>query len=250
MSLVQYKPRTVALVQPKKGNTSSTNLVYKNKKRQNKKKAVVARSFRTAYNKMRPSKEQRFVVLANMKTDLLADWVKAYNLDVIGQGSQSNDRIGNNVHLSYIHMRGTIQNNSVVKAKFIRMMIVADTNNDGVVINTGTFANLYKDYLWTVRAPTGGETDGRYVINTELCKVYYDHTWKIPMESEGIVSIRKNFRINRKLLYSTNSAVTTPQNGRLYLILNLFDGDSAPVATLVDTNFMIRIFFKDGNKMK
>lgn len=226
----------------------SANLVSKYvKKKKPNKKNVVAKSFAQAYYKMLPNKEIRFNLedLAMFTNGTIADRSTYYFLDAIAQGTQNNQRQQSAVHMSYIHIRGTLQNNSNVKTKFVRMMIVRERNNGDFV--SATMANLLRGTGTAILAPTGVQTDGKVTINRDSYIPIYDKIYKVPIESEGAVVVKENIRINKRILYPRNNAAAfSPIHGQLVFIALLFDGDNTTTASTVTMGLEARVFFKDA----
>lgn len=231
---------------------SSTNLVYKkpyNKK--NKKKAKVAQSYRIAFNKLTPSKEVR-KEFANHTLETqtsVASRTAFLILDQISQGALLNERLQSNIHMSYVHVHGTLQSNSTTKSKAFRLMLVREVNNGGIV--TGTFANMWKGSGTTTYAPTGTQDDVQWPVNREIAHRVFDKTYIIKPEHDGITKINHKIRINKVCKYCPNDSTSVqPYHGRLFLIGFYADCDNNPSATTAILNCGVRVFFKDYYKAR
>lgn len=228
----------------------SANLIEKTvKKGKRNKKDVVAKSFAVAYNKMIPSKEHRYDLSdVNLFTSgTLADRTHYVYLDNIAQGSQLNQRMRNSIHASYLWINGTIQNNSTVKAKFIRVLIVREINQGDFV--SASMTNLLRGVGTATAAPSGFQGDGILTVNRDNYIKLFDKKYKVPIESEGTVIVKEKIRLNQKIFYPQNlTAGTTPIHGSTILLVMLFDGDNSTSATTVCWSAMARLFFKDYNK--
>lgn len=231
---------------------TSTNIYYvKPKRKVNRKVLKVDRSFKQAFHKLQPTKEIRFDV-----TDLVMDTAtsvatrtKHAILDNIAQGTQLNQRLGSNIHMSYVHLKGTIQSNSTAKAKAMRIMIFKEVNNQGV--NTTTYANLWKGTGTITYAPLGLQSDTQWPLNRELVHPIYDRTFQVRPEYNGITRINIKKRINRIVKYQpNNSGATSPYHGRIFLLCCLADCDNSTSATTVILTLGVRVFFKDYFKAR
>lgn len=239
--------RMQGLIEGRRRNTSA-NLVYKPKRRQNRRKAVVAAPFRQAFYRMAPSKEIRKDIedyTMNTSTSV-ATRTEHEVLDNIAQGPQLNQRIGANVHASWLHIKGTVQSNSSVKSKALRVMVFREINLNGV--NTTTFGAIWKGVGSATYAPTGTQSDMHHPLNQDLVYPIYDKTHIIKPEYEGILNINKKIRINRVIKYSPNTTASLPNHGRLILLYCLADCDNLTSATTVILSVSARLFFKDYNK--
>ncbi len=158
-----------------RGARNSTNVVYKRNRyvrRRRGKKAMPAKSFKIAYNKMLPVKEARFDMDKAMSTDTLANRTQSSVISTIGQGSQMNDRLGNSIYISYVFIKGSIGNNSTTKSKFMRIIILHEHNEGSLSLTT--FSDLYLNSGFASLAPSGTAPDGEFPVNREQYRVYYD----------------------------------------------------------------------------
>lgn len=233
----------------KNGKTAknSTNLVRKPQPKR-KAKYGVSKSFRTAFNKMLPSKELRkdFTDIALFTNGTVADRTHYVYLDNIAQGTQYNQRIRNTVHVSWLHLNGTVQNDSTTKVKHIRFVVIKERNQ-------GHFSSAMTDLLHSTgtssSAPSGYQGDGQLNINRDQYIIIYDRRRVVPIESEGALTIKEKIKINRLVMYpQNNSASSTPVDGHLILIVMVYDADNVPTATTVKMAILGRVFYKDYNK--
>lgn len=235
---------------PSKAN--STNVVYRPRKsRKYNKKAQVAKSFRVAFHKMQPSKEIRYDAsdwALNTSTSV-ATRTEYEFLDNIQQGTQLNQRLQGNIHMSWLHLQGTIQSNSGVKAKALRVMVLKETNYGSV--DTTTFAALWRGTGSAVTyAPSGTQTDISWPVNREVAYPIYDKTIVIKPEYEGITVFRKKIKLNQIQKFPVNTGGTTPYLGRIVLVYCLADCDNLTSATSVVLQSSARVFFKDYHKAR
>lgn len=231
--------------------SNAQNVVYKRRKpRKYRKKAQPSKSFQLAFHKLAPSKEIRFNLSEAMDTgSVIANRTVASYLDNIAQGSQLNQRLGSNIHVSWLHVRGTIQSDSTVKAKALRIMVLREVNLGG--IDTSTYAGLWKGLGTSVYAPTGTQTDINWPVNREKAYVLYDKTHIIKPEYEGITYVNKKVRLNKLVKYSpADPTDVSPYHGHLLFLACLADCDNSTSATKVMFNCSLRVFFKDYHKAR
>ena len=129
----------------KKKSTKSANIITKKKTNKKKNtKQVVASSFKQAYQALQPSKELRldFNDIAMDTATSMASRSHATYLDTIAQGTQMNQRLGCQIHMSYLHARISVANNSTVKTKAFRVLLLREVNYGGLPI--GSLTNLFK----------------------------------------------------------------------------------------------------------
>ena len=230
----------------------SANLVYKRKKRYNRKaKAVVAKPFRQAYNKLQPSKEKRFSFedLAMATNGTLAQRTEYLALDTITQDSDANSRLGSQVHISYLHFKGTLSSNDLNKTKGFRIMVFREVNNGG--FDPATMNYLFKGVGTTTYAPIGTQQDLKWPLNREMVQPIFDKRIYITPESYGLKLFNYKIRINKLVNYQPmNTASSTPYHGRLFLVVCLADCDNVPSGTTVCLSAGTRTFFKDGRKSR
>lgn len=224
----------------------SANLVSKKKTKKKATKNVVAKSFKTAYNMMEPSKEIRynFIDHGMEPATSMATRTETLYLDNIAQGTQLNQRLQNKVHISYVHLDGTIQHNSTLKTRAIRLMIVREVNLGG--LDLATLANLYKNIGTASLAPAGTQADLQWPINREVAYPVWQKVYRCKPEAEDMTYVKLRIRINRYARYTPNSSAdTSPYHGRLILVANVADCDNSPTTTTTVLNIGVRVFFKD-----
>lgn len=233
-------------VKTAKTNKASVNLVYKPKKsKKDVKKAHVGQSYRIAFNKMAPSKERRFdFIQQNMFTNgVLANRTKFLRLDAIPQGTSMNDRLGANIHISYVHVNLTLGNSST-KTKYIRLILFREVNFGSFI--TGTMQFLFKGTGTATTSPEGDSTDLVRPLNKQLVYSIYDTRIKVPPKTEGARYIQRKIRVNKVQKYTpTDETTTTPWLGQFYLLALLSDIDNATEAPQVQLEGLARVFFKD-----
>lgn len=232
----------------KRTTTASANLVYKKKNTQHR-KGVVAKSFKKAYQKMAPSKENRIAwTKTDMSTTEATNRFTAIALTQIVAGPQMNQRLRTNIFCSYLRLRGTIQNNSSNKTRFMRIMVV-QPKSVTTAADTIDWDNLFLTATWVPTGLTGLQSDGRHRINLEVFRPFYDKTIKIPPESEGSISIQRTIKLGRLIDYGyANALNTVPLNGHLYCLAIIFEGDNTLTTSTVVFSLEARMFFKDSSK--
>lgn len=225
----------------------SANIITKRKFKKKNVKTVVAPSFRQAYKLMQPPKEIRYDYYdLNMDSATsMATRSQVLAIDNIAQGTQVNQRLGSSVRTSWLHIKMSMANNSTVKSKALRVMVVREVNNGG--LNTGTLANLFKSVGTATHTPNGSQTDLKWPLNRDLVYPKYDRVFKLPVEAESFFRRYLKIPLRSTFRYSpTNSAATTPVHGRTYIIVLLADLDNLPTATICVFDSCVRLFFKDG----
>lgn len=229
------------------GNRNSTNLVTKDAKKKATTKTSVASSFQKAYNKMLPVKVIRSTFNVAMNTATFEKTIVSQFIAAVAGGVQTNQRLGNSIYISAVKLKGVIQNNSVTKLRYLRVMIISEQNSGH--LQPG-FSDFYLDQSFASNTPDGTASDGIYPVNREQYITHYDHTYKILPEVQGGVTIDSNIKIGKVIYFpQADAASVNPTRGRIYLICNLMEGDNATVSTVTDVEIGCRLFFKDYRKM-
>ena len=230
-----------------KAPARSTNIVMKRKKsRKNTKKKAVAPSFKQAWHMMQPSKEIRFDsndTGMNTQTSI-GSRTHHQVLDNIAKGTALNQRLGSTVHASYVHFKFTVANNSTVKSKAFRVLVVREVNKGG--LDTSTMDDLFSKTGTGFHTPNGTQADIKWPVNRNKLYVHYDKTFKIQPESENFLKKYLKIRLNSNYRYAPNSTDSTPYHGYTYLIVLLSDLDNTTTTTTCVFDSSIRVFFKDG----
>lgn len=248
LALHKMNPK-INWVAPKAPAKNATNVTYKKKKKaKDKKKPVVSKSFKQAYHQLTPSKEIRYEFNEAMDTATsVASRVAWTVLDNVTQGTQLNQRLQSNIHLSYVHLSATLQANTNIKSKMVRIMLLREVNNGD--INTTTFASLWKGTgSVSVYAPTGTSSDMRWPVNREIAQPIFDKTRMLHTEHDGILKLNYKIRVNKIVRYPVNTTSSAPYHGRLILLLCLADCDNTTTSSTVDLSAGVRVFFKDFYK--
>lgn len=249
--------RTIAVQKataPKVTPYRSANIVYKTtrkNKRKYGKRPVVAKPYRQAYNMLQPSKEKRFdfTDLAMFTNGTLSARTEYLQLDNISQDTDANSRLGSQIHMSYVHLKGTLTSNELNKTKALRFLIFREVNLGG--FDPATMNYLFKGVGGLSYAPIGTQQDQIWPLNRELVQPIFDKRVVIPPENYSLKFINYKIRINKKVRYSPMvSTATSPYHGRLFLVVLLSDCDNTTTATTVALSLGVRIFFKDGRKAR
>jgi len=239
---------------PSKSKTKSTarsvNLVPSKKKKKGN-KMTVAKSYRQAYNYLQPSKEiKKIVDDYNLKTNgTVAQGTEHEVLDIIAQGTQLNQRLGASIYLSYLHLDLTLQSNSTVKSKAVRMMVFREINNGQ--LNTTTFDGLFRGTGTASYPPNMTQRDLQFPLNRDLVQPIYDKKIVVKPEYEGITVIKRKIKLGKYARYpSLDSTATGVVHGRVFFLLLLADCDNTASATECVLAGCARVFFKDSNGKK
>lgn len=225
-------------------------------KRYNKKKTTkkgkpykakaLAKTVKKIVSKAKPKREERFIVSRSMDTSATANAFSCTTISNISQGDQFNQRDGRKIYVSGVRLNIAMQNNSAVKAKFMRIMVVRDKNAQGQTLNTTSFANLLRDENFVDVAPTQAGSDIVQPLSTTLLQIYYDKVFRLPVEYEGNVHLNRFVPIKRTFLYDSLGSTNVPTTGEVYVILHLCDADGVTTTAVVSVNCMFRVHYKDA----
>lgn len=221
---------------------NATNIVRKPHRGKKAAAFKVAKSFMQAYHKMQPSKEARIVNVNNLTSG--TNIFSVAQLAAITGGTLLNQRLGNGVYISYIQIRGTFNNNSVVKGKQVRMIIIREKNFNNFV--TATASDLFIDNNYNPVPPTGQAGTGWYNINRNEYEIVFDKRYSVRPELQNTSIIKENIRVGKEMWYDQDDITdSAPNTGRLIWVICLYDPDSNTNTTVVDVDLQARVFFKD-----
>lgn len=251
----QYIPRRTPIVLGASSSapSNSANIITTNKRKGVKKNKgyEVSKSFAKAYWKMQPTKFYRDNITdITMDTfTSMATRMQSSQLNDISKGQDVGDRIGSSIYITGVKIKGTIQSNSANKTKFIRIMIVRNNNCNADTLDTTAYHNLYQNESFAEVAPSGVQTDGRLNVNRDVVHCYSSKIFKIKSEAQDAVQFNYWVPIKWTTNYAYDSTVgSNPLNGRIYLVVNLFDGDNNSTSTTVIFSCQATLYFKDGQR--
>lgn len=236
------------------GYGNSKNLVRKPRKGKPKTKTAPASSFIKAYNMLLPSKFLKLDMAGLLLSSSIAaspkECAKAYQLDLIAQGNQANERLGNAVHISYLHLYGMIHSESATESKACRLIVFQEINRGGY--DTVDHSVLFISLTGAGSQPlTGTAKDGCFRLNRNYVRPIFDKVYKFEVDSgNDTVSINKRIRINRKQFYPLiNGTTYDPMNGRLYFVILAFETDQTTTANkFLEVSLQGVVYFKDYRK--
>lgn len=228
---------------------ASRNIVYKRPKakRRFRRKPKPARSYKLAYRMLAPKKEIRYnftdVAMSSLST--VDAWIITPLTSII-QGSQINQRSQSGIHTSYVHWKGSIQNNSTLKPRFFRMVILRDARSDGNILDSAALTNLLvaPDFTDNTFVPTSQSL--RKKINRAYYQVYFEKVVVVPPEAQTAKYFNYKIRVNTNSYYPrADGASVTPLNGKIYAIVMLMEGDNVTSSTDCVYSSEIIQYFKD-----
>lgn len=228
--------------------TNSKNIVYKKPKprRGRRRQPKATKSFKNAYNLLLPKKELRTELQKSLDTSAVPNNVVGASAVGIIQGTQLNQRLQSGIHVSYLHWRGTAQSNSTVKTKYLRFIVLKQANSNGTLLDVINYSNMLTGPTFGTAALSGIQKDIQYQIDREAYRVFLDKVISIRPEHDGNIYFNWKVKINTDIHYPRAAPLsTTPENGNLFCICLLADGDSLPSGTIIDLDSEIRTFFKD-----
>lgn len=218
----------------------------KKKRTQPKRKGTTIRQVKNIINKDRKVKEKRFAITGLLKTDVLGDSFYVAEVTSLAQGGTIDDRLQNKIRINYIHAQFTALNNTALRTKAVRVMIVQDWNSLGTLLDTANWTNLFRDSNFGDTAATALSADLTLPINLNLVKVHWDKVYLVKPEQEGALYVKKKIRINKIYEYGRNQGSSTfAIGGKMYLIIHMCNVDDVSTAATMRTTGMIRVFFKD-----
>lgn len=216
------------------------------RKRRTAKKQSLNKAVKKVVFKAKPKREERFYLDKDFSTSVLANSFQNHTISNVAQGDQFNQRSGKRIYVSGVRATLAIQNNSTVKAKFLRLMLLRGKDARGTTLDLTTWTNLYRDENFVDTTARADGVDVTYPLNTGLVQVLFDHVYKIPIESEGTMYINRFIPIKRYLTYDSLGTGNIPTTGQYHLIAHICDGDDVTTATVVKARGMYRLHFKDA----
>jgi len=179
----------------------------------------------------------------------LSTLVQGYNTTgpAITQGTAGNQRLGNIIHLSGLHIKGALNNNSGSES-FVRFMIFGYDVSIGDPL-TYLFRNASTG---TIVGPSGmfGLDCMYYPLNKIDLHVYHDQVIKIAGSVSGNAGnnarmINKFVKFGgKKLEYKSNSAYAQWAYVTVFIAADANDDTSS--GTNVELSFLERAYFKDA----
>jgi len=171
-------------------------------------------------------------------------------VDAILQGVGHSERIGNNVKLQGLHIKGVI-NNNFTSTVFVRMLIFYVNSQTGLSNLTGS--ELFQG-VGGVPVNAGGLLLNAIYqpINKNLVTVLHDKTFRMggSNESSGTCATVFNKFVKlygKKIMYDGNAAGSLNQSKRLqvaFISANAADDDSGE--TTLDLSYICRLYYKDA----
>lgn len=193
------------------------------------------------------AKEKRFDNNGALATNVLATSFAFVNLTDIAQGIVLNTRLQDEITINYVHIALSLHNNSSLKAKFIRIMLVKERSSRGIVLDTTNWTNLFEGTDFLNRTADALSGDISSPLNRDVLDIIFDKVVVIKPELIGAMYIKRKIRVNRKVKYNTISGeADNPNTGRLYYIVHVMEGDNASSSVIINLESMARVFFKDS----
>lgn len=216
---------------------------YKKKPAQ---KKALNKAIKKVVNRGKPKREKRFFFNEDMHTSTTANSFAKNTISNIEQGDAFNKRDGKKVYMSGIRLSLALQNNSTVKTKYMRVMVVQNKQAQGTILDTTAYSNLLRNETFVDLAPTQTSADATYPLNTSVVRVMYDRVYRLLPEYQGSSFINRYIPIKKTLNYDGTGGGNVPTNGEIYVILHLCEGDDTTTITVVKARGMIRTFYKDA----
>jgi len=180
---------------------------------------------------------------STMVTNVLANSFVTAHLSDIVKGDALFNRTANDIIINYVHFRLSAANNSVVKTRLLRVMIVKERNARGTTLDTTTWTNLFENEAFNDFTATALQGDAIVPLNRDVVDPIYDKTYKLIPEYNNGLFVQKKLRINRKISYEVDSNDII--NGRLYMIAHILEQDNIAVGTGAVVDCLARVFFKN-----
>lgn len=142
---------------------------------------------------------------------------------VIAQGTALNQRIGCEIKMLGIHLKGMLHNNSAI-TQTVRILVLGTTSDTDT---TPATMELFKD-ISTAGAVTTIQTSGTsfgnmlYKINDRKFKTYYDHVFKLgatgSTDAKDVALYNRYIKLNSIIKYEANSTGVGNQNKRFIIL--------------------------------
>lgn len=237
--------------------SSYTRKTYKPKKRAYRKRPfmnrkAVAKIARSVVRAEAPRREARFNLFHALDTTLLpASSFGINHLTNILIGDNYDNRSGKIIYLKGIKFNCSFINNSVVKPRVLRVVVVHTRNRDGDLLDTTGWTDLYQNTAFGDRVADGLSGDIISPINTDILDVYLDRTFTLSQETSYRASNTwsQYIKIGRKVYYDdAGSPGITPQltSGRFYVIFHVCEPDDTTGTAITRVTGMARVFFRDA----
>jgi len=210
------------------------------------KKPALAKAVKRAIYKSKPKREIRFFFDNDLET-VTAGLNFGYNtITNITQGDQFNQRDGRRIYMSGLRLSLALQNNSTLKTRYVRVLVVRSKNAQGTTLNLANMNNLLKQETFSTMALTKTSADVIYPVNTTLLQVYYDRTYRIKPEAQSSTLVQRYVSIKKNMLYDSLGSGNVPTTGEVYVIVLIAEGDDTPSDVTVTCRGMVRVFYKDA----
>lgn len=175
------------------------------------------------------------------------------SLPTISQGTTSTGRIGNEVFLKMMHMKGVLYNNSTSET-YVRLVIVGHDANISPVLSTfPLFVNGSSNNTVPVGSVNGLDAQ-YYPLNKKDLTVYTDRKWKLAgSNAEAGARNTKMFSEcvkwrgqGKKICYEGNTTGYENQNWLCTIIWIVSDAnDDTSLGTNVELSQLTRIYYTD-----
>lgn len=175
------------------------------------------------------------------------------SLPLVTQGTASTNRIGNEIMLKMMHMKGVLYNNSSSES-YVRLLVVGHDANISPVLGTfPLFVNGSSNNTVPISSVNGLDAQ-YYPINKKDLTVYVDRKWKLA--GSNIEAGSRNTRMfsecvkwprrGKKVIYEGNTTGYENQNWLCTIIWIASDAnDDTTTGTNVELSQLTRIYFQD-----
>lgn len=175
------------------------------------------------------------------------------SLPTITQGTASTNRIGNEVNLKMVHMKGVLYNNSATET-YVRLLIVGHDANISPALGTfPLFINGSSGNTVAVGSVNGLDAQ-YYPVNKKDLTVYTDRKWKLA--GSNVEAGARNTKMfsecvkwrgqGKKIKYEGNTTGYENQNWLCSIIWIVSDAnDDTSTGTTVELSQLTRIYYTD-----
>lgn len=215
---------------------------YARRPRQTVTPALVTKMIRKA----EPTKEMRYEFYnTNFKTTApISDSFSLTELTNITQGPQENQRIGDSIYLCGVKLKFTCNNPSTTPRN-LRVMVLANRNANGDLLDTTTWTDLFTQTDETDR--TADALNGDIVANINAnYKIFMDRQYRLDASNLDVVSKQMYVPLGHKVIFDNLGTANLPSNGKVFIIAHLAEYDTTGVATASKFICNARVFFKDS----
>lgn len=198
-------------------------------------------------HKSKPQRECRFQVSGSLNSSSIPLTFKTWNCTLIDPGPELDQRDGNKIWFNGLRFSVGVNNQSTTK-RFLRIMVLKQRNQSGVVLDTSAFTNLFTDDIFEDDGGTGLVTDVQQPINTGICEVFYDRTYALRPEAEGTshMALSKYVKIGRTVEFDDRGDDTDVNTGKIFLVMHISEAGTVGTSGVCQVNGMIRSFYKDA----